>query len=110
MKIKSVAFTLAVYDPGLTARYDWRTMLSRVQLTVANQTDRVTYSFASPAVLPAFMGNSIEIYEPGQYKFDSFFVVNRLDFNFWIFNNDPAAREYWYSIIAETEEKTIFPR
>lgn len=108
MKIKSIALFLAIYEIGLTARHDWRTMLSRIQLTTADQPERVCHSFNTGAVLPAYMGNSIEIYEPGQYKFDSFFVVNRLLFNMWIFNNDATDREFWYSIVVETEEKTIF--
>ena len=109
MRIKSVGFTLAIYEPGLLQRYDWRAMKSIIYLTVGSGAgQQICQAFNAPTVAPAFMGNFIEIYEPFQYFFDGFFVANELPLALYILNHEGAAREFWTTVTIETEEKTIF--
>lgn len=109
IKIKSIALTLGVFDPGLTRKYDWAAILSRITLTISSGTNQtVCYPFTAPVVAPAYMGNNIEIFEPFQYFFDGFFVPNELPMNLFIYNADGAVREFWTTITIETEESAMF--
>jgi hypothetical protein len=106
IKIKSVALTLDVFEPGMTRRYDWQTMLSFVRLTLASGSQSPTYPFTGLGY--TYMGKNLEIYQPMQYFFDSFFIANQLDMNLFIVNCEGAGltREFWTTVIIETEEET----
>lgn len=108
IKIKSIALTLDVFEPGMTRRYDWQTMLSFVRLTIADGPQSPTHSFVGAGY--TYTGKNIEIYQPFQYFFDSFYIANQLDMNLFIVNCEGAGltREFWTAIIIETEEDTIF--
>jgi len=108
IKIKSIALTCDVFEPGLTRRYDWQTMLSFLRLTIASGSESPTYAFNGAGF--AYMGKNIEIYQPFQYFFDSFYIANKLDMNLFIVNCEGAGlnREFWNTVVIETEEKTIF--
>lgn len=111
IKILSLTYLLRIFNAAFTVQYDWQTFPGQNTLTVANDpTNRICHSFNAPSVAPAFMGSYIEIFEPGHFHFDGFFVANNLPLNLFFYNGDIDQRDFYTTVIIETEEKTMFSR
>jgi hypothetical protein len=80
-----------------------------LKLTVGNYLNDIANGFINITNPPDFNGRAIEIYEPTQLFFDSFFITNSLPFILQIQNNN-AANDFinQVTIIVETEENPMY--
>jgi hypothetical protein len=79
-----------------------------LQIGDANRQIALPFEYLSGTLLVS-NGIFIQIYSPGQYFFDSFFIKNSIGFNLSIQNDEAAtAFTHLFHLTVETSEKIIY--
>jgi len=84
--------------------------LEKMALQVGDLNTQISYPFIPVAgTAPVFNATFLQIYRPGQYFFNSFFIKNSISFNLSV-QNDDAANTYTHALhlTVEITEKIIY--
>jgi len=109
IKIRSILISWQIRDLVAGVMVNYRTTpLHSLLFTLANTGPLIADTFRITSGPPYAMGNIIQIYDPGQYVFDAFFVSNEVLLTLQLGNVSPNQAQYDVSLIIETEEKTMF--
>jgi hypothetical protein len=109
LRIKSLLIDLLMENNGAILPFDQNTT-QFITLAVTGSNTNISYPFTDIAGghLGFSTGDSLTITKPGQYFFDCFYASNRLNFDLFIENFHANQIRYYFHIIVETEEKTMF--